>query len=180
MSEALDFLAALPGWAVYLLLGAGDVLRSGSGPGHRLGERGFFRVQGLLCGGGFAARIYCSGEDFGGRVWGVFVDDPVPDAGVKVIVPIDDTLAEVIWVAPFARTGQSFFGYLQNEPEHMEGYQVGDSIRFGQDQIADWYLSRDGKVFGNFTTRVMLPHLSEEDRAWLSEMLSDQPIPSDW
>ncbi|QGX98952.1 DUF2314 domain-containing protein [Roseovarius faecimaris] len=104
----------------------------------------------------------------------------VPDAGVKVIVPIDDTLAEVIWVAPFARTGQSFFGYLQNEPEHMEGYQVGDSIRFGQDQIADWYLSRDGKVFGNFTTRVMLPHLSEEDRAWLSEMLSDQPIPSDW
>ena len=39
-------------------------------------------IHGASSGGGFAARILCSGEDFGGRLWGVFVDDPVPDAGV--------------------------------------------------------------------------------------------------
>lgn len=39
-------------------------------------------LYGASNGGGFAARIYCSGEDFDGRLWGVFVDDPVPDAGV--------------------------------------------------------------------------------------------------
>ena len=39
-------------------------------------------LYGASNGGGFAARIYCSGEDFGGRMWGVMVDDPVPDAGV--------------------------------------------------------------------------------------------------
>ncbi len=39
-------------------------------------------LYGASAGGGLAARIYCSGEDFGGRMWGVMVDDPVPDAGV--------------------------------------------------------------------------------------------------
>ena len=39
-------------------------------------------MHGASNGGGFAARIYYSGEDFGGRLWGVMVDDRVPDAGV--------------------------------------------------------------------------------------------------
>jgi hypothetical protein len=39
-------------------------------------------MHGASSGGGFAARLYCSGEDFGGRLWAVMVDDPVPDAGV--------------------------------------------------------------------------------------------------
>lgn len=39
-------------------------------------------LYGASNGGGFAAKLYCKGEDFDGRVWGVIVDDPVPDAGV--------------------------------------------------------------------------------------------------
>lgn len=39
-------------------------------------------VLGYSNGGGLAAKLLCSGEDFGGRVWGYIVDDPVMDAGV--------------------------------------------------------------------------------------------------
>lgn len=39
-------------------------------------------VQGFSNGGAAAAKLYCRGEDFGGRVLGYIVDDPVPDEGV--------------------------------------------------------------------------------------------------
>jgi hypothetical protein len=39
-------------------------------------------LYGASNGAGFAAKLYCRGQDFGGRVWSVMVDDPVPDAGV--------------------------------------------------------------------------------------------------
>jgi hypothetical protein len=45
-------------------------------------ECGPVMMHGASNGGGLAARIYCSGEDFGGRLWMAFIDDPVPDAGV--------------------------------------------------------------------------------------------------
>ena len=39
-------------------------------------------ITGVSNGGGFLAKMYCRGEDFGGRLFAVHVDDPVPDAGV--------------------------------------------------------------------------------------------------
>lgn len=39
-------------------------------------------VHGGSNGGGLAAKLYCRGEDFGGRVWAYIVDDPVMDRGV--------------------------------------------------------------------------------------------------
>lgn len=39
-------------------------------------------ITGASNGGAFLAKMYCRGEDFGGRLWAVHVDDPVPDAGV--------------------------------------------------------------------------------------------------
>lgn len=44
-------------------------------------------MHGASNGGGMAARIYCSGEDFGGRLWAALIDDPVPDAGVVGCAP---------------------------------------------------------------------------------------------
>lgn len=45
-------------------------------------ECGPVLLIGYSNGGGFAAKLFCKGEDFGGRVWGVIVDDPVMDEGV--------------------------------------------------------------------------------------------------
>jgi pimeloyl-ACP methyl ester carboxylesterase len=40
-------------------------------------------VNGFSNGGAFAAKLYCRGENLGGRLVRVVVDDPVPDAGVE-------------------------------------------------------------------------------------------------
>ncbi len=44
-------------------------------------------VVGGSNGGGFAAKLYCRGEDFGGRVWGYSLKDPVWDHGVLGCTP---------------------------------------------------------------------------------------------
>ncbi len=44
-------------------------------------------VVGGSNGGAFAAKLYCRGEDFGGRVWGYFFKDPVWDHGVLGCTP---------------------------------------------------------------------------------------------
>jgi pimeloyl-ACP methyl ester carboxylesterase len=49
-----------------------------------LDSRGCARavIQGFSNGGAAAAKLYCRGEDFDGRVVGYLIDDPVPDHGV--------------------------------------------------------------------------------------------------
>lgn len=61
-------------------------------------------IEGGSNGGGFLAKMFCDGEDFGGRVWGVYMKDPVMDTGVlncnpssnikKAVVGYSDELEE--------------------------------------------------------------------------------------
>ncbi len=44
-------------------------------------------VIGYSNGGGLAAKLFCKGEDFGGRAWGYIVSDPVMDDGVRGCKP---------------------------------------------------------------------------------------------
>lgn len=44
-------------------------------------------VQGFSNGAAFAAKMYCRGETFGGRVVGYIIDDPVTDKGVDGCAP---------------------------------------------------------------------------------------------
>lgn len=61
-------------------------------------------IEGGSNGGGFLAKMFCRGEDFGGRIWGVYLKDPVMDTGVlncnpssnikKAVVTYSDELEE--------------------------------------------------------------------------------------
>ena len=104
---------------------------------------------------------------------------------VKVSLVSDRTVPgmtdEIIWVAPFARLDGGFAGLLANEPQALGGLKAGDRVDFNQSQIVDWsFAGPDGKLYGNFTTRVMLPHLSPADRASLTEALSETAVPDFW
>jgi len=101
--------------------------------------------------------------------------------GVKVAFPVGGESIEVIWVSPFGMRDGQFIGLLANEPQNMEGYNAGDTVAFNQDQVRDWFFyGEDGKMYGSYTTRVMLPDMSEDTAEELSELLSNDPVPSDW
>lgn len=59
-------------------------------------------VQGFSNGGAAAAKLYCRGETFGGRVLGYVIDDPVPDAGVIACRPHAGTQVRLYWTGGLA------------------------------------------------------------------------------
>jgi hypothetical protein len=54
-------------------------------------------LHGFSNGGAFVAKIYCRGEDLGGRLVGVVIDDPVTDAAVDDCEPRPSVRAVLYW-----------------------------------------------------------------------------------
>ena len=103
-------------------------------------------------------------------------------AAVKIAVPTGDGHAEVIWVTPFARISEDgFLGVFANAPRDIPGASAGDAVRFHREQVRDWsFFGPDAKLYGSFTTRVLLPHIPREDAARIAAALSDLPVPREW
>ncbi len=103
-------------------------------------------------------------------------------AAVKIAVPTGGAHAEVIWVTPFAQTSENgFLGVFANAPVNIPDASAGDAVMFERSQVRDWsFVGTDTKLYGSFTTRVLLPHIGQEDAAQIAAVLSDLPVPSDW
>ena len=54
-------------------------------------------INGFSNGGSFAAKMYCRGETFGGRLLRVVIDDPVVDAGVAGCSPDPSVGVTLYW-----------------------------------------------------------------------------------
>lgn len=54
-------------------------------------------VHGFSNGGAMAAKLFCSGETFGGRLVGVVVDDPVTDHGTAGCTPAAGVHVKLYW-----------------------------------------------------------------------------------
>lgn len=116
------------------------------------------------------------------------VTDPggfgLPEASVKVAFPVDDPRMtdEVIWVGPFRWDGgDGFVGLLANEPHGLGELGLGDPVEFDAGMVRDWGLvALDGTLYGNYTTRVMLPRIDAASARELRAILSEDPIPAGW
>ncbi|WP_421703511.1 YegJ family protein [Aliiroseovarius sp.] len=108
-----------------------------------------------------------------------------PNANLKVAFATPELgtkAAEVIWVARIRRDGDGFSGELANEPAALPGLHLGDRVPFSRDQIRDWGWKDHitGKLFGHYTTRVIVLELPAAQAAPVLEILSDTPVPSHW
>ncbi len=63
-------------------------------------------VNGFSNGGAAAAELYCRGETFGGRLLGVVIDDPVPDASANGCRPGSGVRGALYWTGGLAGTAQ--------------------------------------------------------------------------
>ena len=66
-------------------------------------------IDGFSNGAAFAAKLYCKGETFGGRVVGVVIDDPVSDHGVDGCAPAAGVQVVLYWTG--ALEGQAVAGW---------------------------------------------------------------------
>lgn len=106
----------------------------------------------------------------------------IESAAVKVAFDVGSNQSEVIWVSPILWDGdRSMIGLLANQPNFMDDLKAGDQVEFGVSMVRDWSVrGPNGEVFGNYTTRVMLPQMDAETAARLSAALSARPVPAEW
>ncbi len=106
------------------------------------------------------------------------------EAQLKVAIPMTDAHGdENIWVEGLTRTGEAqFTGRLANEPNYLGALHLGSEVGFTSDQIRDWGLSdrTTGKLYGHYTTRVVIEHLEPEIRSRIEDRLAKPPLPKGW
>ncbi|MBM7068248.1 YegJ family protein [Actibacterium sp. 188UL27-1] len=84
---------------------------------------------------------------------------------------------EHIWVENIRQTAPGeFSGNLSNQPHYTDGNR-GDPVKFTQNDISDWMFRSGDKMHGTYTVRVILPQMSQEDRAKYTAILA--PLPKD-
>ena len=88
---------------------------------------------------------------------------------------------ETIWVRPFALRDGRYVGLLANEPKSTDTKHVGDPVAFSADQVRDWYFfGDDGKMYGSYTTRVLLRDMAPNAARQITSILSSSPTPAHW
>jgi len=104
-------------------------------------------------------------------------DDPDVSSGmVKVALDADDGSVEHIWVSAPRREGSSIAGVLANAPRAISNLRLGSPIRVGEERITDWSYEFDGRLWGGYTLRAMLPDIPRASAAELRRYLSDTPL----
>ena len=99
------------------------------------------------------------------------------DLSFKVSIKVAEGY-ENIWVDQIRRTSTGFSGKLANEPVHLVGKRFGSKVSFDQAQIIDWSItSRDGRLFGHLTTRVILETLPAREAQSARDLLTRNPFP---
>lgn len=93
---------------------------------------------------------------------------------VKVRIPYGSG-SEVIWMNLDSINGDGFVGRIANNPVHLRNLQNGSPYTASRRQISDWGYTKGGKLYGHYTTRVMLPRVSPDVREYLTRTLSPQP-----
>jgi uncharacterized protein YegJ (DUF2314 family) len=94
--------------------------------------------------------------------WKVF-DQPENGESVFALkVKIEDEhFAEHFWVVSLRRQHDKVFGTINNDPETVKSVKLGQEIEVPEANISDWMFMRNGKMFGNYTFRVLFKQMPE-------------------
>lgn len=90
------------------------------------------------------------------------------DFSVKVKIEDGDKV-EHFWLSDISYSNGTFSGTIGNDPVFVKNVKFGQQIRVKSDQITDWMYLDDGKMRGNFTLRVLLERMPEEQAKAIRE-----------
>lgn len=99
---------------------------------------------------------------------------------LKVGLPSAGGGHEHVWIDGLRRENGRLVGALANEPGDLPGMHVGSRIEIDDALVSDWAIITRAGMYGGFTQRVMLPHLSPSEAAELRRMLAPTLLPPDW
>lgn len=71
---------------------------------------------------------------------------------------------EHIWLTDVQYKDGRYSGTLDNEPEYITEYKIGDKIEVDNSKISDWMYIENGKLFGGHTIKLLRVRMTEAER----------------
>lgn len=107
------------------------------------------------------------------RFWEMFDARDGSDFMLKVGFPTPDGGNEHIWVGDIQRAPNgALSAVIANEPHDVPSIRFGERANFEQAWISDWALTRNGQMYGHYTTRVVVGSLPPEEQAQYAGFLA--------
>lgn len=90
-----------------------------------------------------------------------------PQAGdedffVKVRIE-DEHGIEHFWVGDLNLDSEPYSGTIGNEPKTVKNVTEGQTYSFSRREISDWMYMNNGKMIGNYTSRVLLERMDPKE-----------------
>lgn len=102
------------------------------------------------------------------------------DFSVKAAIPRRDGQSggEDVWLDNIAKAPDKIIGELSVAPRYLGGLEKGAIVEFQENQIVDWAFWRGDKLFGHYTTRILLPRLDQLQQDFMRPLFEDSPDPA--
>ncbi|MEO8535791.1 MAG: DUF2314 domain-containing protein [Flavobacterium sp.] len=82
---------------------------------------------------------------------------------------VQSGVTEHMWVGTIEFKDGKYSGILDNEPEYITEYKVGDKIDIDISKISDWMYLENGKLFGGYTMKLLRNRMTDEERKQFDE-----------
>jgi uncharacterized protein YegJ (DUF2314 family) len=86
------------------------------------------------------------------------------DFNVKVKIE-DKNGVEHFWLGDLKLDSEPYSGVIGNDPEIVKNVKFGQEYSFPRSDISDWMYMANGKMQGNYTLRVIMKSMSEDEAA---------------
>ena len=106
------------------------------------------------------------------RFWELHAANDGSDFMVKVGFPTTSGGHEHIWVGDIQRSAAGVTAVVQNEPHDVPSIRYGERTTVDEALISDWALTRGGRTYGHYTTRVVIASLPAEEQAQYAGLLA--------
>jgi hypothetical protein len=131
-------------------------------------------LHGFSNGGGFAATVFCRGEDFEGRLLQVVIDDPVTDHGVEGCDPSSEVDVVLYW------TGALDPGEVSGADCSMFEYTcLGGTLLSIDDYAAALGVAAQPSIYSEHRPHWYAPELADWSRASSDSTLASGPATTD-
>jgi uncharacterized protein YegJ (DUF2314 family) len=85
----------------------------------------------------------------------------------------DSNGTEHLWLNEIERKDGKTLGTVNNDVEIVRSVKLGDRIPIPEADISDWMFTRDGKMQGSYTTRVLMKRMPPAEAEKVKQMLAD-------
>ncbi len=102
------------------------------------------------------------------------------DFALKAAIPRRDGQpgAEEVWLDNLAKAPDKIIGELSIAPRYLGPLEKGAIVEFQESQVVDWAFWRGDRLFGHYTTRVLLPRLDQLQQDFMRPLFEASPDPA--